>query len=59
LDRLTNLIKVKEDIKKMEKAHVAINMNGPNGSGSTLDVALAREEALHRFREINWATYTR
>ncbi|KUF91717.1 Salicylate hydroxylase [Phytophthora nicotianae] len=28
------------------------------GSGS-LDVALAREEALHRFRDINWATYTR
>ncbi|KAF1318525.1 V-type proton atpase subunit h, partial [Globisporangium splendens] len=29
---------------------------GPNGA---LDVALAREEALHRFRDINWATYTR
>ncbi|ETI53062.1 hypothetical protein F441_03916 [Phytophthora nicotianae CJ01A1] len=40
----------------MEKqSHVAINMTG---SGS-LDVALAREEALHRFRDINWATYTR
>ncbi|KAL3671219.1 hypothetical protein V7S43_003151 [Phytophthora oleae] len=37
------------------KSHVAINMSG---SGS-LDVALAREEALHRFRDINWATYTR
>ncbi|EEY58149.1 V-type proton ATPase subunit H, putative [Phytophthora infestans T30-4] len=37
------------------KGHVAINMTG---SGS-LDVALAREEALHRFRDINWATYTR
>lgn len=37
------------------KGHVAINMSG---SGS-LDVALAREEALHRFRDINWATYTR
>ncbi|KAH7474260.1 hypothetical protein PRIC1_013609 [Phytophthora ramorum] len=37
------------------KSHVAINMSG-NGS---LDVALAREEALHRFRDINWATYTR
>ncbi|KAG6959921.1 hypothetical protein JG687_00004654 [Phytophthora cactorum] len=37
------------------KSHVAINMTG---SGS-LDVALAREEALHRFRDINWATYTR
>uniref|UniRef100_H3GYG9 V-type proton ATPase subunit H n=3 Tax=Phytophthora TaxID=4783 RepID=H3GYG9_PHYRM len=29
-----------------------------SGNGS-LDVALAREEALHRFRDINWATYTR
>lgn len=38
--------------------HVAINMSG-NGAGSQLDVALAREEALHRFRDINWATYTR
>lgn len=39
------------------KGHVAINMGGgPNGA---LDVALAREEALHRFRDINWATYTR
>jgi hypothetical protein len=37
------------------KGHVAISMSG---SGS-LDVALAREEALHRFRDINWATYTR
>ncbi|OWZ12621.1 V-type proton ATPase subunit H [Phytophthora megakarya] len=37
------------------KSHVAINMSG---SGS-LDVALDREEALHRFRDINWATYTR
>ncbi|TDH69854.1 hypothetical protein CCR75_004772 [Bremia lactucae] len=38
-----------------KKHHVVINMSG-NGS---LDVALAREEALHRFRDINWATYTR
>ncbi|KAL7680886.1 putative ATPase, V1 complex, subunit H, armadillo-like helical [Plasmopara halstedii] len=38
-----------------KKNHVAINMSG-NGS---LDVALSREEALHRFRDINWATYTR
>ncbi|KAG7401534.1 V-type proton ATPase subunit H [Phytophthora boehmeriae] len=37
------------------KSHVAINMAG---SGQ-LDVVLAREEALHRFRDINWATYTR
>jgi hypothetical protein len=37
--------------------HVAINIG--NGAGSSLDVVLAREEALHRFRDINWATYTR
>ncbi|CAH0474282.1 unnamed protein product [Peronospora belbahrii] len=37
------------------KSHVAINISG-NGS---LDVALAREDALYRFRDINWATYTR
>lgn len=39
---------------------VAINISGSgNGANGTLDVALAREEALHRFRDINWATYTR
>ncbi|CAI5724334.1 unnamed protein product [Peronospora destructor] len=37
------------------KSHVAINISG----SVSLDVALAREEALHRFRDINWATYTR
>lgn len=40
------------------KSHVAINMSGAAGAGS-LDVVLAREEALQRFRDINWATYTR
>ncbi|RLN36689.1 hypothetical protein BBJ28_00021212 [Nothophytophthora sp. Chile5] len=39
------------------KSHMAINMSG--GGAGSLDVALAREEALHRFRDINWATYTR
>ncbi|GAB9470594.1 hypothetical protein Gpo141_00007835 [Globisporangium polare] len=43
----------------MDKGHVAINMGGGAPSSGTLDVALAREEALHRFRDINWATYTR
>ena len=43
----------------MDKGHVSINMSGNAGAGGTLDVALAREEALHRFRDINWATYTR
>ncbi|GLE00746.1 hypothetical protein PINS_up009534 [Pythium insidiosum] len=38
--------------------HVAINISAAANSGS-MDVALAREEALHRFRDINWATYTR
>lgn len=38
------------------KSHVAINMTPGGGS---LDVVLAREEALQRFRDINWATYTR
>ncbi|TMW64385.1 hypothetical protein Poli38472_013007 [Pythium oligandrum] len=37
---------------------VAINISA-NAAGNTLDVVLAREEALHRFRDINWATYTR
>lgn len=45
------------------KGHVAINIGGSGGSaggsGNALDVVLAREEALHRFRDINWATYTR
>lgn len=41
------------------KGHVAISMTGGGGNGGSLDVALAREEALHRFRDINWATYTR
>uniref|UniRef100_M4BUC0 ATPase V1 complex subunit H C-terminal domain-containing protein n=1 Tax=Hyaloperonospora arabidopsidis (strain Emoy2) TaxID=559515 RepID=M4BUC0_HYAAE len=35
--------------------HVVIDMSG----SASLDVALAREEALTRFRDINWATYTR
>ncbi|CAI5735954.1 unnamed protein product [Hyaloperonospora brassicae] len=35
--------------------HVAIDMTG----SASLDVALARDEALTRFRDINWATYTR
>lgn len=43
----------------MDKGHVAINMGGGGPGSGTLDVALAREEALHRFRDINWATYTR
>ncbi|TYZ58974.1 hypothetical protein PybrP1_011758 [[Pythium] brassicae (nom. inval.)] len=43
------------------RGQVAINISGSNGNGAggTLDVVLAREEALHRFRDINWATYTR
>lgn len=41
------------------KGHVAISMTGGGGNSGSLDVALAREEALHRFRDINWATYTR
>lgn len=49
----------------MASGQVAINISGSGGGGggssggASLDVALAREEALHRFRDINWATYTR
>lgn len=42
----------------MESKSHAAAMAG-SGAGNSLDVVLAREEALQRFRDINWATYTR
>lgn len=44
--------------KQKQAQHVAINMTGGPSTGA-LDVDSSREEALYRFRDINWAAYTR
>nr|CCA18464.1 Vtype proton ATPase subunit H putative [Albugo laibachii Nc14] len=44
--------------KHKQPQHVAINMTAGPSTGA-LDVDSSREEALYRFRDINWAAYTR
>jgi V-type H+-transporting ATPase subunit H len=40
-------------------ANSSMGLQGPDGKMNVLDVAMAKEDALAKFKDINWATYTR